>query len=53
MTYNRKTWNYDRPICFWEEMPWFVRWPAGILATLYFGIPMLASGGLLIKYYFY
>jgi len=49
MSYNRKTWNYDRPNCFWEEMPWFFRWPMAAFAVVYFGGAFLIPILLLFK----
>jgi hypothetical protein len=34
---NKQTWNYNRPTCLWEQLPWQIRWPVGVAATLYFG----------------
>lgn len=49
MSFNPKTWNYDHPICLWEEWPWWFRWPAAILAVLYFGGALLLPLALLFR----
>jgi hypothetical protein len=30
-------WDYEHPGCLWESWPWWFRWPAAVVMTLYFG----------------
>lgn len=49
MRYNKETWNYEHPICFWEELPWQFRWPLGIGAVIYFGGAFLVPLVILLR----
>ncbi len=42
-------WDYEHPDCLWEEMPFYIRWPAAVLAVLYFGGALLIPFALMWK----